>query len=162
DPSAYFITLRQLDYRIPQLAKPYFAELIEECRASRRIPVPDVLDIGCSYGINAALLKFDLTMDELYERSCDRDSGEPTRATLLPRDRALVGSRGTRNRARFVGLDVSQPALSYALSAGFLDAGVHANLEQGDPAPRQRDQLAGADLVISTGCLGYVSERTIA
>jgi hypothetical protein len=27
-----------------------------------------VLDLGCSYGVNAALLKHDLSMRELYER----------------------------------------------------------------------------------------------
>jgi hypothetical protein len=27
DPRAYINTLRRLDYRIPQLAKPYFADL---------------------------------------------------------------------------------------------------------------------------------------
>jgi hypothetical protein len=60
-----------------------------------------------------------------------------------------------------VGLDASGNALSYALEAGFLDDAVHANLEEYDPTPRQRSQLAGADLVISTGCLGYVTERTL-
>src|SRR5262249_24553458 len=35
DPRAYFGTLRELDYRIPELAKPYFAKLIEESREAR-------------------------------------------------------------------------------------------------------------------------------
>jgi hypothetical protein len=61
-----------------------------------------------------------------------------------------------------VGLDVSPAALSYALDAGFVDDAVHADLEHGEPTPRQRDQLAGTDLVVSTGCLGYVTERTLA
>src|SRR5439155_19180099 len=62
---------------------------------------------------------------------------------------------------RFVGLDSSQPALSYALQAGFLDDAVHADLEEDDPTVAQRGQLAGIDLVISTGCIGYVTHRTI-
>jgi carnitine O-acetyltransferase len=170
DPRAYFSTLRELDYRIPQLAKPYFAELLQEYRTSQRIGVPNVLDIGCSYGINAALLRFDLTIDELYERYCGPDAGGQTRDTLLARDRALARARGNGSgggsadlgRIRFIGLDVSYPALSYALLAGFIDVAVHADLEQGDPTQHQRQQLASADLVISTGCLGYVTDRTIA
>jgi carnitine O-acetyltransferase len=162
DPRAYFQTLRQFDYRIPQLAKPYFAELVEEYRASRRVPAPTVVDIGCSYGINAALLKFDVTMDELYERYCDGDAGSYSLGRLLARDRDLARSRDRMKYTRFVGLDRSRPALSYALLAGFLDTTVHADLEDRDPTLYQRAQLARADLVISTGCVGYVTERTIA
>jgi SAM-dependent methyltransferase len=161
DPRAYFSTLRELDYCIPQLAKPYFMKLIQECGMSRRIPAPNILDIGCSYGINAALLKCDATMKELYERYCGLDARAQTRSMLLTRDRELVRSRNRLKCTRFVGLDISRSALSYALLAGFLDGAVHADLEERDPTERQREQFAGTDLVISTGCLGYVSDRTI-
>ena len=161
DPRPYFSTLRELDYCIPQLAKPYFKKIIHEYRESQRNLAPNILDIGCSYGINAALLKCDMTMEELYERYCDLDAHTQTRGTLLTRDRELVRSRNHPTRTRFLGLDSSHPALSYALSAGFIDEAVHADLEEGDPTERQRQQFAGADLVISTGCLGYVSHRTI-
>jgi carnitine O-acetyltransferase len=161
DPRAYFSTLRELDYCIPQLAKPYFIKFIEEyCRSQRNL-APNILDIGCSYGINAALLRYDATMDELYERYCDSDARTQTRSTLLTRDQELARSRNRLTQARFVGLDTSHPALSYALSAGFIDDAVHADLEERDPTERQRQQFAGMDLVISTGCLGYVSHRTI-
>ncbi len=162
DPRAYFDTLRKLDYCIPQLAKPYFRKIIQEYQEAHRNPAPNILDIGCSYGINAALLKCDATMEELYGRYCDGDARTQTRDTLLARDRELVRSRDRLRRTRFVGLDTSQQALSYALSAGFIDDAVYADLEERDPTQRQRQQLTGADLVISTGCIGYVSDRTIA
>lgn len=162
DPRAYFSTLCKFDYCIPQLAKPYFLRFIDEYRASQYVSAPQVLDIGCSYGINAALLRCDTTMDELYERYCGTDSRTKTRSTLLTRDRELIRSRSRSEPTRFIGLDVSRPALAYAQSAGFLDDAVHADLEDHDPTPRQREQLTGADLVISTGCLGYVTHRTIA
>lgn len=161
DPRAYFSTLRRLEYCVPQLAKPHFAQLIQEYRESQRVAVPKVLDIGCSYGINAALLKYDTTMDELYARYSGIDAEARTRGSLLARDRELVRSRRPAQRTRFVGLDASQGALSYALSAGFIDGAVHADLEENEPTDEQRAQFAGTDLVISTGCLGYVTERTL-
>ncbi len=161
DPRPYFRTLRELGYRIPQLAKPYFMRLIDEYRESRQIPAPNILDIGCSYGINAALLKCDLTMDELYDHYCGIGARMQAREELLARDRELIRSRNYLKCGRFVGLDVSQAALSYALAAGFIDDAVHADLEERDPTQRQRGQFAGTDIVISTGCLGYVSDRTI-
>ncbi|GGQ07651.1 SAM-dependent methyltransferase [Actinomadura coerulea] len=161
DPRAYFGTLRELDYDIPELAKPHFQRLIAEYREARGVPVPTVLDIGCSYGINAALLNHGATMAELYDRYGGPDALGYTRARLLARDRELVRSRETTSRLRFLGLDASDSALSYALEAGFLDGAVHADLENGEPTAGQRAQLAATDLVISTGCLGYVTERTI-
>jgi SAM-dependent methyltransferase len=161
DPRTYFGTLRHLDYRIPGLAKPHFAGLIEEFRRTHEVDRVTILDIGCSYGINAALLRCDLTMDELYGRYC-RFAADAPRDTVLAADRTLVRTRARADHTRFLGLDISGDALSYALAVGFLDGAVHADLEHNDPTAEQRDILGSADLVISTGCLGYVTERTLA
>jgi SAM-dependent methyltransferase len=161
DPRAYFATLRQLDYCIPQLAKPYFAKLIQDYREAERVDVPTVVDVGCSYGVNAALLRCDATIDDLYERYGGRHSAGLERRELVARDRAFVRSRRDPEAMRFVGLDRSEAALAYALDAGLLDEAVHADLENGTATEQQRARLAEADLVISTGCLGYVGERTI-
>lgn len=162
DPRPYFSTMRALDYQIPGLAKPYFRKLIENLRESQGIQAPKVLDIGCSYGINAALLKCEKTMGELYEHYCGGARPDTrTHSTLLTSDRDLVHSRNGLGPTRFVGLDSSQPALSYALSADFIDSAVCANLEMRDVTEEEREQFAGTDLVISTGCIGYVGERTI-
>ncbi|WP_018656102.1 hypothetical protein [Actinomadura flavalba] len=161
DPRAYFGTLRGLGYCIPQLAQPAFATLIAEHRAVHGTTASSVLDIGCSYGINAALTKCGATMDELYERYAGDDAAALTRDTLLDRDRALLRARRRPGAPRFTGLDVSADALAYALAAGYLDEAVHADLEAADPTPDQARRLAGADVVISTGCLGYVTDRTL-
>ncbi|ADP80614.1 methyltransferase type 12 [Pseudofrankia inefficax] len=164
DPRAYFRTLRTLDYRLPQLAKPYFSKIIDECQETRPDQRLRVLDVGCSYGVNAALLKFDVAMDDLYDRYAGEDSlavDANTRAALVARDRALATARDGATDIEVVGLDASGPALSYALDAGFLDDALHADLESRDPTEPERARLAGVDLVISTGCLGYVTGRTL-
>jgi carnitine O-acetyltransferase len=48
----------------------------------------------------------------------------------------------------------------YAVDAGVLDGGVATDLESEALGPREPEQLADADLIISTGCYGYVTERT--
>lgn len=151
DPRPYFRTLREHDYHLPQLAKPYFAKLIAEHRART------VVDVGCSYGVNAALYRCDTTMDELYAHYTGEQAAGLDRAALLDHDRARVIFRDVS----FVGLDVSAPALAYAHEAGLLDAAVHADLENDEPTAEQRAALSRADLVVSTGCIGYVTERTI-
>jgi SAM-dependent methyltransferase len=161
DPRKYFQTLRELSYSLPQLAKPYFLKVFQAYREAEGRELQQVVDIGCSYGINAALLKCDATMDELYNRYGHRENAQ-TRDTLLERDRALVQSRKQLADVRFVGLDVSQPAVDYALQAGLLDAGATADLEHHDASQELRAILAQSDVVISTGCIGYVTERTLA
>ncbi len=66
DPRTYFRELNKLDYAIPGIAKPIFQKLIGHIH-KRKHDTIYVLDLGCSYGVNAALLKHDLSMEELYE-----------------------------------------------------------------------------------------------
>jgi carnitine O-acetyltransferase len=160
DPRGYFGTLRDLDYVIPQLAKPHFAKMIRELHGAADPRPVTVVDLGCGYGVNSALLRCDATMDELYRHYCGADSAM-TRSALLALDRSFVRARTGTTRTRFIGLDISGDALAYACEAGFLDAAVQADLERDDPTPEQRTHLIAADLVISTGCIGYVSERTL-
>ncbi|WP_431968693.1 class I SAM-dependent methyltransferase [Nocardia sp. bgisy134] len=159
DPRDYYARMSELDYRIPELAKPFFEQQIREYRASARVATPTVLDIGCSYGVNAALLRFETSIDELTEHY--RTAAEVDRAQLVARDRDRLAGCEHHSDVRFVGVDVSGPALDYAHAAGFLHDIVHADLESADPTDEQCEVLAAADIVLSTGCIGYVTEKTL-
>lgn len=156
DPRAFFDTLRGLDYQIPELAKPYFATLIDVYRAERQAAEPVLLDVGCSYGVNGALRRCDLTMAELFEHY--GDAAALDFAALLESDRRLVRSA---SGTRLIGLDVSAPALAYARAAGFVDEAIQADFESTDPDSGQQALLDSVDLVVSTGCVGYVTEKTL-
>ncbi|WP_280269984.1 class I SAM-dependent methyltransferase [Nocardia wallacei] len=155
DPAAYYSRMAELDYCIPELAKPHFERLIEDYRAATG-RAPTVLDIGCSYGVAAALMRFDATIAELAEHYRPGDT-----AARQARDRARLAASGPRPEVRFIGMDAAAPALKYAVSAGLLHDMVHADLEANEPTEAQRRLLASADLVISTGCVGYITERTL-
>ncbi|SHN45303.1 methyltransferase type 12 [Cryptosporangium aurantiacum] len=159
DPRAFYATLQQFDYRIPDLALPHFERLIGEYRTETGIATPTVLDIGSSYGVNGALLRCGTSVAELTERYAAAAS--LSRAELVAADRAFVDARRRPDAPRCVGLDVSRPALDYAVAAGFLDGALHADFEADEPTDAQRSELAGTDLVVSTGCLGYVTEKTL-
>src|SRR5215207_2095455 len=73
DPREYFNTLGSFDYCVAQHGQHVFSTLI----AARREGVSSngigekrtkVLDVCCSYEINAVLLKYETTRDELYTR----------------------------------------------------------------------------------------------
>nr|WP_246461947.1 class I SAM-dependent methyltransferase [Nocardia transvalensis] len=147
--------MADLGYCIPELAKPHFERIIADRRAATGV-APTVLDIGCSYGVNAALMRFDTTVPDLAEHYRSGDT-----ETLIARDRARLADSDALPDVRFIGMDAAAPALSYAAAAGLVHDTVHADLEAADPTESHRRLLASADLVISTGCVGYVTERTL-
>ncbi|WP_328406853.1 choline/carnitine O-acyltransferase [Nocardia sp. NBC_00403] len=159
DPRAYFAELNKFEYRIPQYAAPTFLALIDRYRMERGQQQIQVLDIACSYGVNAALLRCDVTLDDLYTRY--RTAAHYPRRRLVAYDRELVRSRGREGSVRFVGLDVSRAALTYAHDVGFLDDVVNADLEHTEMSWAQRTLVGRSDLVISTGALSYVGSTTL-
>jgi len=160
-PHAYFAEMGRLGYEIGERAKPYFQRAI--CWLRDR---PDaesdvqVLDLGCSYGVGSALVKFDFTFEELagfFTRRAPRDYGDCVRAT---RSR-LAGVRPA-HRVRCVGADASREAIRFARDAHLLDGGLDRNLEE-DPFldERERAVVRGSNLLISTGAIGYVGPKTL-
>ena len=162
DPRPYFTAqLREYDYRIAGEAKPVFRQTIDALRRERGISKLDIVDIGCSYGINAALLKTDLTVDDLNEHYGEDNVGGMTRAELVEYDRRFYDEHERDPNLDFMGIDASDPAARYAEDAGLLKVGISTNLEEEKLAGSEREAVSEADLVISTGAIGYVTERTI-
>ncbi|MEW9836277.1 hypothetical protein [Mesorhizobium marinum] len=157
DPRDYFSTLSKLDYRVPELAKPFFKRLLEARRAASDSADAKIVDVGCSYGVNAALLKHDMSLDDLYQLY-SADAPDDQRA-LLARDRVLFS--GADEALSVVGVDAAQNAIAYAVDAGILDAGVSTNLERRKPTEADLQAIGGADIIISTGCVGYVTETSL-
>jgi len=161
DPRSYYATLRRLEYIIPETAKPVFQHVIDAYRQSRNKDKIRIVDVGCSYGINAALLKGDLEMEHLYSLYAPEVTANAKRNQLLVRDQRLLDDVVKDADLEVVGLDASANAIKYAVEANLLDDGVAADLEVGRPSPEVAAVLDDADLVISTGCIGYVGESTV-
>lgn len=164
DPREYFSTLGQLDYRIPQHGQRVFSELIEARRDASRdgngVPHSRVVDVCCSYGINAALLKYETTLEEMYARYGSGELADLSSEELAEVDAAFYGARRREASPEVVGLDVAQNAVAYGLRSGVLDAGFAENLEEDEPTEALGRAVAGAGLLTVTGGIGYVTERT--
>ncbi|TCN20327.1 hypothetical protein [Sinorhizobium americanum] len=159
-PHAYFRAHLALDYMIPDRAKPVFERVFADYRRVRRKTRLKIIDIGCSYGINAALLRTDLALDDLYAAYLG-SSGSLSRRHEIEH-RAFFRNRALRDDIQFVGVDPSFRAVRYAQNLGLLEAGIPADLETRNLTDKERCALADADFVISTGCVGYATERTFA
>ena len=159
DPRSYFRVLGGLDYVVPGLAAPVFQQIIAARAALQDRPVT-VLDLGCSYGTTSVLLRFPLNLDQLRRRYMNPEIQALSPAALLDFDRAYFKSWPRRDAVEIVGLDPCANAVRYAVDVGIIDTGIAEDFESGTPSPQARAALADVDLVISTGCVGYVSERT--
>jgi hypothetical protein len=162
DPREYFQTLEKLDYRAPQNGYLLFSALLEAKK-----PVPGggsnevtVVDLCCSYGINGALLKYNVTLGDLYERYSLKELASLSSEELAVADAEFYGSRKRERSPHVVGVDVAGNAISYALKASLIDEGFAENLEENEPTNALKEAASGADLLVVTGGVGYVWERT--
>lgn len=159
DPRRYFSVLGQLDYIIPHLAQPVFDQLIQ-ARAEQQDEPVTVLDLGCSYGVNGALMKYALGFDAIRERYLSPHLQALSSEELVTHDHAFYRAWPKNEGVRVIGLDVSENAVRYARESGAIDIGYALDLERDDPTPAQAEQLAKADIIVSTGCVGYVTSKT--
>jgi SAM-dependent methyltransferase len=159
DPRGYFSVLGALDYMIPDLAAPIIRQLLAVRSRQEEAPLR-VLDVGCSYGINAAVHRFPLSFRALRNRYGSAEMAAVSAGQLASLDRSFYASWPQVGAARFTGLDVSGSAVRYALEVGLIEAGIVADFESCQPAERDTELLRRADVILSTGCIGYVTERT--
>ena len=159
DPRSYFSVLGDLDYMIPDVAEPVVRQILA-AKASATGTKPVVLDVGCSYGINAAVHRFPLTFGGLRHRYARREMKALSADELMRLDRNFYAAWPDVGLAKFIGLDVSEPAIRYATSVGLLDDGVVADLENNALSKDEARIIGKADVIMSTGCIGYVTEKT--
>jgi len=159
DPRAYFTTLEPFDYAIPGHGAEIVHRLLKG-RARQGTDRPRVLDVCCSYGVVATLLKTDLALADVYAHYRDASDRALTSAHLVDVDRRLLHEHRRSDSPTVVGLDVAGNAVRYALATGALDDGISENLEVDEPSTALTQMLSRLDVVVTTGGVGYVTERT--
>ncbi|KZL82439.1 methyltransferase type 12 [Colletotrichum incanum] len=165
DPRAYFAALTPLKYQIPDHALPFVNRVIELSSSTHQTSTnggakssEKILDVCCSYGINAALLRHDLDLESMathYASNPKLSAREQVAA-----DKRFFASRQCHSGIEIVGLDVAPEPISYAVETGLLASGFAENLETADPSPALRSALRDVNVVVCTGGVGYVSTPT--
>jgi SAM-dependent methyltransferase len=159
DPRNYFKYLGQLDYIIPHLAQPIFNQLVRARQELQDEPVT-VLDLGCSYAINGALMKYALDYEALRQRYTAPTLQGLSSDEVLELDCHFYRSWPKHEGVRVIGLDISENAIRYGEKCGLLDRGLAIDLENRDLTPDEAADLADVDIIVSTGCVGYVTSKT--
>jgi SAM-dependent methyltransferase len=161
DPRDYYCTLGGLDYIIPEVAAPVLLQLVERLIEAKGRPIT-ILDVGCSYGVLSAVMRHRLTMDQLRDRYASPSLRGLSSDHLAACDLHYFAGWPEREGLRFIGLDASPEAIAYARRVGLLADGLAVDLEAGSLDARAKALVAKADLIVSTGAVGYVTEKTFA
>lgn len=157
DPRAYFRELSPWEYQTPHHAQPIFRRMLTACRPAG---AGTVLDLCCSYGINAALLNHELTLEDLYAHYTSPQATELTTAELIEWDRAYYAAHRRPEPARVIGLDAASHAVSYAHAVGLLEEAFAENLETAPPSPALRQAARHTRLITVTGGSSFLSPLT--
>ncbi|MDF2261532.1 hypothetical protein P2L57_39215 [Streptomyces ferralitis] len=161
DPRAYFRALGPLEYQAPHHGQGIFRRALTARGQQGRAAEPEtVLDICCSYGINAALLNHEVTLDELYAHYTSPQATALTTAELIEWDRNYYAARRRHDAARVIGLDAATNAISYARAVGLLAEGFAENLETLPPSPSLLRAVQHTRLITITGGSTFLSPRT--
>ncbi|MFJ2895283.1 hypothetical protein ACIO87_10410 [Streptomyces sp. NPDC087218] len=157
DPRAFFRELGTLGYRAPHHAQRVFRRL---AALRLRNPGETVLDLCCSYGINAALLNHELSLDDLYAHYTSPRVAAMTTEELTEYDTAFFRTRRRRDAVPVIGLDIASNAITYARAVGLLDAGFTENLETAPPTRALLDTVRSVRLITLTGGASFLSRAT--
>ncbi len=160
-PHAYIATMAETGYEIGERARPYCCAAVDLIQEQNGLAWPtQLLDVGCSYGIGSAFVKYNCGFDELVAFFGSRAPMAYGAACEATRQWLNVTPPGYD--VRCVGLDSSRQAIRFAVDAGLLDGGLAKNFEAGEsPSPSNRQWFRGCNLLMSTGAIGYVTERTL-
>jgi hypothetical protein len=156
DPRSYYRSLGAHDYAVPHYGQRVFRRVLDALEVEQ----PTVVDVCCSYGVNAALLKHDVELHDLYDHYRSDEVADLSSEELAALDREFFASVRRDLAPEVIGLDAASNAVGYAVDVGLLDDGAVENLEVGSPSPGLAAAVGQADLVTVTGGIGYVTERT--
>lgn len=146
-PCGYLMEMRKLGYSISDSTKPLYNSIVEELENKLSRPI-NILDLGSSYGINSALMKYNLTMAELNNFFLTET--EPTKKET----KQFYEKCTSNDNMCFYQIDISDEALKFSEEMDLCEKGMNVNLD--NKKLKLLESLPKIDVVIATGCIGYI------
>ena len=150
-PYEYLKEMDRLGYSISDSTKPLYNSIIEQLASTLSRPI-NVIDLGSSYGINSSLMKYNLTMSELNDFFLN--GSEPTKKET----KQFYEKCDSNDNMNFYQIDISKEALKFSKEMNLCERGIAVDLE--DEKFNLLESLPKMDIVIATGCVGYIGYKT--
>ena len=158
-PLHFYNALSEFDYSIPEQALPIFEKLISFLKTVRNKDKIKLIDLGSSYGVNGVLLKSSISLEDLFNHYKNPKLRSFSADDLLAHDKNWYETEN--NSITVIGADISEKALDYAIETNFIDQKLSGNFEKRPLKDSEKKSIENTDLIISTGCIGYVGHKTI-
>jgi len=160
-PHQYLHNMTAVDYRMADYMHPFLTAVVDAS-----VPLPPqspvrVLDLGCSYGVSGALLKTDCSYQELAQFFQHETSSEYS--SCVAESKRWLESHVARENVEVIGFDSSAEAIRFATASRMIDEGITRNLEENESelTKDERILIRQCDVLLSTGVIGYVTEKTV-
>ena len=154
-PVPYLKEMRRLEYRIANITKSFYQYLANTLYQDLSRPI-EILDIGSSYGINSSLLIYDITMSELDNFFLNGNNTPTNEQTV----KFFKNLPKLNPQFRFSLIDTSSQALRFAEDMELCTQTFCINLEQDEVSSNASRQLGVVDMIIATGCVGYIGHKS--
>ena len=162
-PHRYLHNMTAVDYRMADYMNPFLTAVVD---ASVSPPPPPqrpvrILDLGCSYGMSGVLLKTDYSYQELAKFFLHEASSEYS--SCVTESKRWLESHVAREDVEVVGFDRSAEAIRFATASRMIDKGITRDLEENESelTEDERSLIRQCDVLLSTGVIGYVTEKTV-
>ena len=153
----YFRAMDRAGFRTAHHAVRGFLAARAELGRLRGAGPRGILDFASGYGIAAALMRHEVTLDEVLARYRDARFDGVTPDEVITLDRDWYASRRRAGCAdRFAGIDIAGRALDYARRTGIFDAAFAENLQAAPPGPGLRTWLEGCEMVVECGSVAHM------
>lgn len=160
-PHAYFAEMNRIEYAIGSEARPFFLAAVNLMRRQYQNKFPiRMLDLGCSYGVGSALVKYGFSFAEIADFFGNHEAKDYRQCVKDTRE--WLAEAGPAKPISCVGADSSAKTIKFASDSGLLDGGIVQDLEQDQRlTPEECALMQKCNLLICTGAIGYVGERTV-
>ena len=159
-PIDYYLTLSPFSYVLADGAADVCRAVYRVLMSRRGLSAASVLDLGCSYGVNAAIQKFGASSSLLQSRYASLRAQGLDERDVAAADRTFYAGRPADERLTFRGFDPAGAAVDYSVKAGLQAYASSTDLEAQEPTREDAGAIATADAVICTGTIGYIGSPT--
>ena len=157
DSRSYYRAMDLAGFRTAHFAASAFRAILSELKRQRGQSRVSVVDFASGYGIASALMRHDLSLDEVLNRYRDPWFDEASSDAVKAADRDwFAGARRAEEADRYYGIDIASRALDYGKTVGIYDDAFAENLQENAPSPTLASALADCDLIVECGSVAHM------
>jgi len=161
--SAYFRAMDHAGFRTAHHAVVEFSKTRDALARMRGLETVNVIDFASGYGIAAALMRHDISLDDVLSRYRDTWYDQASAGDVIATDAKWYGARKRHDmHDSFAGIDIADRALNYGCEVGIFDAGFAEDLQTGAPSEGLQRWLSTCDLIVECGSVAHMLPGALA